>query len=140
MNFEDVKGFLQTHHRGVVMTMQPNGSVQSSIVVCGTYGDDLALVAVNGKSQKVKNLRRDARCTVLAVTGDWRSYATVEGNVTLKDYSNTDGEEMRVLLREVYRACGDSDHPDWDEYDDAMQKQEAVVILLRPSQVYGLLR
>ena len=140
MIFEDVKEFLQTNHRGVVMTVQPNGSVQSSIVVCGAFGDDLALVSVRGSSQKVKNLRRDPRCTVLAVTDDWRSYATVEGNATLKDGSNTNREELRVLLREVYRVCGDSEHPDWDEYDDAMHDQDAVVILIRPSRVYGLIR
>ena len=95
---------------------------------------------VRGSSVKVRNLRRDPRCTVLTVTGDWRSWATVEGETQLFDYHNTDAEEFRVMLREVFRACGDQDHPDWEEYDQAMRQQDAVVVLVRPQRVYGQLR
>ena len=57
----------------------------------------------------------------------------------LMDYRNTPAEEFRVLLREVFRACGDKDHPDWEEYDQAMVKQDAVVVLVAPERVYGRL-
>jgi general stress protein 26 len=40
-------------------------------------------VAVYGKSAKVRNLRRDPRCTVLNVAQDWRSWVSVEGEVQL---------------------------------------------------------
>ena len=43
----------------------------------------------------------------------------------------------RVELREVFRACGDKDHPDWEEYDEAMVKQDAVIVLVKPDRVYG---
>jgi len=55
-------------------------------------------------------------------------------------YDNTDAEEVRKLLREVYRACGDQDHPDWEEFDQAMRDQEGVVVLVRPDRVYGQVR
>ena len=64
----------------------------------------------------------------------------VEGQASLMDARNTDAEELRVLLREVYRACGDQEHPDWEEYDRVMRQQDAVVVLVRPDRVYGLLR
>ena len=140
MEFEDIRSFLQSNHRGVVNTRQPDGATQSSIVVCGAYENDLAFVSVRGRSSKVRNLRRDPNCTVLAVTDDWRSYAVVEGQARLHDATNTDAEQLRVLLREVYRVCGDKDHPDWEEYDVAMRRQDAVVVLVRPERIYGLLR
>jgi len=140
MNFEDVRPFLERNHRGVVMTVQPNGAMQSSIVVCGAYQGNAALVSVRGNSAKVRNLRGDPRCTVLTVTGDWRGYAVVEGQARLLDSGNTAVEELRRKLREVYRACGDKEHPDWDEYDRVMRQQDAVAILVRPQRVYGLLR
>ena len=102
--------------------------MQTSIVVCGAYQSNAAFVSVRGNSAKVRNLRRDPRCTVLGVTSDWRSYAVIEGQASLKDAKNTDPEELRVLLREVFRACGDKDHPDWEEYDRAMVQQDAVVV------------
>jgi hypothetical protein len=77
---------------------------------------------------------------VSTITPDWRSWVSVEGEAQLFDYHNTDAEEVRQLLREVYRACGDKDHPDWDEYDQAMRQQDAVVVLVRPQRVYGILR
>jgi PPOX class probable F420-dependent enzyme len=140
MEFEEVRPFLQRHHRGVITTYQPNGAAHASIVVCGAYQGHAAFVIVRGTSVKVRNLRRDPRCTVLAVTADWRGWVTVEGTAQLFDATNTEAERLRQLLRDVYRACGDKDHPDWDEYDQAMRQQEAVVVLVRPERVYGLMR
>jgi PPOX class probable F420-dependent enzyme len=140
MDFEDVRPFMETNHRGVITTFQRNGAAQTSIVVCGAYQGNAAFVIVRGKSAKTANLRRDPKCTVLAVSDDWRSYAVVEGQARLLDYRNTPAEEYRVLLREVFRACGDSDHPDWEEYDRAMVQQDAVTVLVQPERVYGLIR
>ena len=139
MNFQDAEPFLQSNHRGVITTRRPNGATHASIVVCGAYKGNAAFVTVYGNSAKVRNLRRDPNCSVLAVTDDWRQFVTVEGQATLYD-AKADDEERRKLLREVYRACGDQDHPDWEEYDQAMVKQKAVVVLVRPERVYGLLR
>jgi PPOX class probable F420-dependent enzyme len=140
MTFDDIRPFLERHHRGVITTFQPDGSAHASIVVCGAYQGYAAFVIVRGNSVKVRNLRQNPRCTVLAVSEDWRSWATVEGEAQLFDYRNTDTEEFRVMLREIFRACGDKDHPDWEEYDQAMRKQDAVAVLVRPQRVYGLLR
>ena len=140
MDFEAIRPFLERHHRGVVTTYQADGSAHASIVVCGAYQGHAAFVIVRGQSAKTRNLRRDPRCTVLAVTEDWRSWVTVEGEAQLSDATNTDPETLRRLLREVYRACGDKDHPDWEEYDQAMRRQQAVVVLVRPKRIYGLVR
>ena len=136
----DVVPFLNKHHRGVVATTRPNGSTHSSIVVCGAYKNKAAFVSVYPNSQKIINLRRNPRCTVLSVTESWREYVVVEGAAELFDYSNTESEKLRPMLRAVYMACSDSPHPDWEEYDKAMVTQKAVVVLVEPSKLYGLLR
>jgi len=140
MKFEEARPFLERHHWGVVTTHQRNGAAQSSVVFSGAYQGHAAFVAVYGKSAKVRNLRRDPRCTVLNVAKDWRSWVTVEGEVQLFDYSNTEAEKMRQMFRDIYNACGDREHPDWEEYDRAMVTQEAVAVLVRPDRVYGLVR
>lgn len=140
MEFEDVRPFLRVNHRGVVTTVRPNGAVQASVVVCGPYQDYLALVSVRGNAAKVRNLRRDPRCTVLTVAPDWRSYVVIEGQAQLLDAGNTEAEELRRCLREVYRACGGGEHPNWGEYDQVMRERGAVVVLVRPDRIYGLLR
>ena len=140
MDFNDVIPFFQTQHRGVIATRRPNGATHSSIVVCGAFDGNAAFVSVYPRSQKIRNLRRDSNCTVLAVRDDWREWVSVEGQATLFDSNNMDAEELRVLLREVYMTCSDTEHPDWEEYDQAMIDQEAVIVLVKPERVYGLLR
>ncbi len=144
MEFSDVKSFFQSNHRGVITTFRQDGTAQTSIVVCGASpfdSDEAALfVTVRGSSYKVRNLRRNSRCNVMAVADDWRQFAVVEGTATLTDYRNTDSEVMRQKLRDAFIACGDNEHPDWEEYDRAMVAQDAVIVVVQPDRVYGLIR
>jgi hypothetical protein len=100
----------------------------------------MLFVSVLGNARKVHNLRRDPRCTVLAVSDDWGQYVVVEGQAQLMDYGNTDPKEYREQLRDAFRACGGGEHSDWEEYDLAMRKQNAVMILVSPDNVYGRTR
>ena len=141
MEFQDYENFVNNNHRGVITTYRRNGAGHTSIVVCGAYKGKAAYVIVYGNSVKVANLKRDKRCTIMAVSEDWRSCVNVEGTVELMDYRNTDPETMRVELREVFRACSaHGDHPDWEEYDEAMVKQDGVIVLVEPERIYGRVR
>ena len=140
MQFEQAKPFLANNHRALVNTVGASGGIQSSIVVCGAFQEDMAFVSIRGRSAKIRNLRRNPQCTVVATAADWRNYLVVEGEARLFDSTNTPAEELRQKLREVFKVCGDGTHSDWDEYDRAMVQQEAVVVLVTPERVYGLLR
>ena len=100
----------------------------------------MAFVSIRGRSAKIQNLLRNSRCTVVATAADWRNYVVVEGEARLFDSTNTPAEELRQKLRDVFRVCGDGTHSDWDEYDRIMLQQEAVIVLVNPERVYGLLR
>ena len=140
MEFEQAKAFLANNHRAVVNTLGAGGGIQSSIVVCGAYQEYMAFVSVRGRSAKIRNLRRNSQCTVVATSADWRNYVVVEGEARLFDSTNTPAEELRQKLREVFQVCGDGTHSDWDEYDRVMRQNEAVVVLVTTERVYGLLR
>ncbi len=140
MQFEQAKAFFANHHRAVVNTVGTSGGIQSSIVVCGAFQEDMAFVSIRGRSAKIRNLRRDPCCTVVATAADWRNYVVVEGEARLFDSTNTPAEELRQKLRDVFQVCGDGTHSDWDEYDRIMLQQEAVAVLVTPQRVYGLLR
>ena len=141
MEFQDYENFVANNKRGIITTYRRNGAGHTSIVVVGAYQGKAAYVIVRGNSVKVRNLQNDNRCTVTAVSDDWRSCVSVEGTAATMDYRNTDAETMRVELREVYRACsGHGDHPDWEEYDQAMVQQDAVIVFVEPQRVYGIVR
>jgi hypothetical protein len=48
----------------------------------------------------------------------------------------TDGERLRLLLREIFSAAGGT-HEDWDEYDRVMAEQRRTAVLIEPERVYG---
>ena len=140
MEFEQAKNFLVSNHRAVVNTINANGYIQSSIVVAGVYKDYLALVSIRGSSSKITNLKKNPKCTVNVTSSDWRNYVVVEGDAALIDSTNTAEEPLRLQLREIFQVCGDGTHSDWDEYDRVMKQQDAVIVLINPLKVYGLLR
>lgn len=139
MDFEQARPFLEKVHTGMVTTHRPGGGAHSTIIVCGAHEGQAAFVIVRGWSVKLRHLRADPRCTVTAVRPDWRAWVSVEGTARLFDYGNTEKEKMRLMLRDIFRACGDKDHPDWEAYDRAMVDQGAVAVLVTPDRVYGRL-
>ena len=62
------------------------------------------------------------------------------GSLVWALWDNLDPEQLRLLLRDAYRACGSSEHPDWEEYDRVMRDERRSVVLVKPSYVYGLIR
>ena len=141
MDFNDVVPFFETHKRGVIATRRPNGATHSSIVVCGAYEGNAAFVSVypalaeDPQPAPGPELHSPLGPGRLARVGVSRRSGDAD-----RPYSNTDAEEMRVLLRKVYMACSHTEHPDWEEYDQAMVDQEAVIVLVKPERVYGLVR
>ena len=61
----------------------------------------------------------------------------LEGHAQILSADNTDGEELRLALRETYRTASGTEHPDWEEYDRAMQEQRRSVVIVVPERLYG---
>ena len=135
MEFSDAVLFLQENHRSVVTTFRRSGAAQMSILVAGPYQGCIAFV-VRGDTVKLANLRRDPRCTVLTAKSSWSGYVVVEGRATIHGWEDTDHEELRLMLREVYTAAGGS-HDDFEEYDRVMKAEGRVVVMVVPDHVYG---
>jgi PPOX class probable F420-dependent enzyme len=130
------------HGLCVVGTLRSDGSVQASVVNAGvlphplTGAQVVGLVATGG-ARKLHNLRADPRATIVARAG-WR-WATVEGNAEIVGpddrHPHVDGEAMRLLLRNIFRAAGGT-HEDWDTYDRVMADERRAAVLLAPHRTY----
>jgi PPOX class probable F420-dependent enzyme len=137
MDFEEARPFMEANHQGVISTVQPNGGIQNSIVVCGAYQGDAAFVAVRGNSQKVHNLRRNPNCSLLISADEWRPFIVLEGQARILSPGVTDADELRHALRDVYRAAAGEEHSNWDEYDAAMLTDRRSAIIVVPTHIYG---
>jgi PPOX class probable F420-dependent enzyme len=132
------------HGLCVVSTLRRDGSVQASVVNAGvlvhprTGAQVVGLVAMGG-SQKLRNLRADPRATVVCRAG-WQ-WAAVEGDAEIigpdDPHPDVDGEALRRLLRDVFRAAGGS-HDDWEAYDRVMAQERRAAVLVAPRRTYGV--
>ena len=136
MELSDLEPLFDENRVGVLTTFRRDGRPQMSLVTTRTYEGRLALTTQRG-SAKARNLVRDPRCAILLSRTNFRGYAVVDGDAEVRGSHNTEREELRLLLREVYRAAAGKEHPDWDEYDQAMLDQDRVVILIEPGRIYG---
>ena len=128
--------FLTEFHKGVLSTRRKNGGSQLSIVTVGLVDDEICF-SITERRSKFYILKRDPTCSLLVSQDDWWGYIVVEGKANLKGSFNTDPETLRNLHRTVYRETAEKDHPDWEEFDQAMINDQRVVVIIEPEKIYG---
>ncbi|ETW23863.1 MULTISPECIES: PPOX class F420-dependent oxidoreductase [Mycobacterium] len=123
---------------GVLATIKRDGRPQLSNV--RYHFDPRTLVfqvSITEPRAKTRNLRRDPRASILVDADDGWSYAVAEGTAELTPPAAAPGDDTVEALIALYRNIA-GEHPDWDEYREAMVTDRRVVLTLPISHVYGL--
>jgi PPOX class probable F420-dependent enzyme len=115
--------FIRPRHHGVLTTLRRDGRPQLSPVACGVDGQGRVVISSYPERAKVHNLRRDPRASVCILSDDWDdAWVQVDGTAEVVDLPEAlDG------LVEYYRVIA-GEHPDWDEYRAAMDRQGKALI------------
>ncbi|PZC46373.1 MAG: Pyridoxamine 5'-phosphate oxidase [Chloroflexi bacterium] len=133
----NVQEFVTKNHLASFSTLRGNGGMQLSLVLAGPFQEGAAF-STPGDRAKYKNLLRNPKCSLLVSTRDWFSgYVVLEGQARVMDASNTEPAALSSALRDVYRATADAEHPDWEEFDQAMRDERRAVIVVVPESIYG---
>jgi PPOX class probable F420-dependent enzyme len=112
--------FARTRHKITLVTTRKNGRPQMSPVTGGIDAEGRIVVSTYPDRAKAVNLRRDPRVSVLVHSDDWNGpYVQVDGNAEVLDMPSQEAEDGLV----EYFRCISGEHPDWDEYRDAMRRQ-----------------
>ncbi|ANW66281.1 PPOX class F420-dependent enzyme [Mycobacterium sp. djl-10] len=123
---------------GVLATIKRDGRPQLSNVSYWFDARAVALqVSVTEPRAKTRNLRRDPRASILVSSDDGWSYAVAEGDAELTAPAADAGDETVEALIALYRNIA-GEHPDWDEYRDAMVTDRRVVLTLPIAHLYGM--
>jgi PPOX class probable F420-dependent enzyme len=131
------------HGLGVVSTLRPDGTIQSSVVNVGVLphpvtGEQVVAFVSRGGARRLGYLRARPRVTIVLRAG-WQ-WAAAEGAVQLcgpdDPVPGVDAERLRVLLREIFTAAGGT-HDDWDTYDATMAAERRTAVLVTPERVYS---
>jgi len=123
MDLDAARDFVRNNHRAVFTTRRANGDPQLSPVVCGVDADGRVAISTRETALKVKNIRRDPRVSLCVLNdrffGDWIQVDGIAEVVSLP--------EAMDLLVDYYRSLA-GEHPDWDEYRGAMERERRVLV------------
>ncbi len=122
--------FVRPRHQMVLMTTRASdGRPQASPVTGGV--DDAGRIVVTSYPEraKVRNARRDARCSVLVLSDDFGgAWVQVDGDAEVVDAVD-DVEPFVEYFRNI-----SGEHPDWDEYRQAMVDQGKSLLRITPTR------
>ncbi|HCU92510.1 MAG TPA: PPOX class F420-dependent oxidoreductase [Actinobacteria bacterium] len=123
MDLDLARGFLRAHHRAVLATSRKDGRPQLSPILCAVDEKGRVLISTRQTAIKTRNLRRDPRASLCALTdGFFGEWVQAEGDAEI--ISLPDAME---LLVEYYRLIA-GEHPDWDDYRAAMEREQRVIL------------
>jgi PPOX class probable F420-dependent enzyme len=115
--------FLRARHHALLVTTRADGRPQLSPVTCGLDGIGRLVVSTYPQRAKVRNVRRDPRVSACVLSDDFNGpYVQVDGHAEVLDLPDA----LEPLV-EYFRSIS-GEHPDWDEYREAMRQQGKCLI------------
>jgi len=126
---EQMLDFVRPRHKFVLLTYRRDGSVQSSPVTGGVDSGGRLVVSSYPDRAKTTNLRRDNRAGVLVLSDDFGgAWLQVDGEGEVLDMPDA----LEGLV-DYFRSIS-GEHPDWDDYREAMRRQDKVLLRVTPTR------
>jgi PPOX class probable F420-dependent enzyme len=127
---DDAREFVASNHRAVLITRRAGGGLQTSPVLVGVDGEGKLVISTREGAYKTRNLRRDPT-TVLCVVPDsfFGRWMRIEGTAEVVSLPAA----MEGLV-DYYRGIS-GEHPDWDDYRRAMQRERRVLLRISVDDV-----
>ncbi|WP_240917228.1 PPOX class F420-dependent oxidoreductase [Nocardioides sp. HDW12B] len=120
---EEMLAFVRPRHKATLVTRRSDGSLQMSPVTCGVDESGRVVVSTYPQRAKAVNARRDPRVSLVVHSDDWDGpYVQLDGTAEVLDMP----EAVEPLVE--YFRCISGEHPDWDEYRDAMRRQDKSLV------------
>ena len=130
MDADAAREFVRTNHRAVLATRRRDGHPQLSPITCGVDADGFVVVSSRETAMKVKNLQRDPHASLCVMNdGFFGEWVQIEGTAEVV----TLPEAMDGLV-DYYRQIS-GEHPDWDDYRAAMERERRVLVRVAVERV-----
>jgi PPOX class probable F420-dependent enzyme len=136
VNREKALDWLGRQSRGVIATIKRDGRPQLSNVSYALVGDEVR-VSVTADRAKTRNLERDPRVSMHVTTERFYPYVVAEGEARLSPPTTAPDDTTADQLVDVYRRIA-GEHPDWDEFRQAMIDERRLVLRFTIDRLYGV--
>jgi PPOX class probable F420-dependent enzyme len=115
---EQLLEFIRPRHHAILMTTRKDGRPQSSPNTCGVDTEGRVVISTYPERVKATNIRRNPQVSVLILSDDFGgAWVQVDGTAEVLDLPGS----VEPLV-EYFRVIS-GEHPDWDQYRQAMVDQ-----------------
>jgi PPOX class probable F420-dependent enzyme len=129
VDLDEARDFVRQNHRAVLATMGPRGTPQLSPITVGVDAAGAVVVSTRQTAVKTKNVRRDPRVWLCVLNdGFFGQFVQIEGTAAIVELP----EAMDGLV-DYYRSVS-GEHPDWDDYRAAMERDQRVLLRVEPTR------
>lgn len=129
VSLDELLDFVRPRHRAILLTRRADGSPQASPLTCGVDDSGRIVVSTYPERAKTRNAKRDPRVSLLVLSDDWNGpWVQIDGTAEVIDMPDS----VEPLV-EYYRNIA-GEHPDWNEYREAMVKQGKSIIRVTPER------
>jgi PPOX class probable F420-dependent enzyme len=121
--------FVRPRHHMLVITQRSDGRPQASPVTGGVDPQGRIVISTYPERAKTTNARRNPHVSVVVLSDDFGgAWVQVDG-----DCEVIDPPDSVEPLVEYFR-CISGEHPDWDEYRQAMRDQGKSLLRITPTR------
>jgi PPOX class probable F420-dependent enzyme len=115
--------FVRPRHKMVLLTPRSDGGTQASPVTAGVDAQGRIVISTYPERAKASNVARRGKASVVVLSDDFDGpWVQVEGDAELLRLP----EALEPLV-DYFRAIS-GEHPDWDEYREAMRAQGKALV------------
>jgi PPOX class probable F420-dependent enzyme len=123
---DELLDFVRPRHHLILSTRRADGTEQLSPVDVTVNAAGQVVLSSRQTAMKVKNLRREPYASVCVFTdGFYGPWCQIEGPAHIVELP----EAMEPLV-DYYRRAAGKEHPDWDEYREAMVREQRVLVVI----------
>lgn len=127
MEIAEALEYLRSNHHSVLITRRRDGEPSPSPVVHGVDEQGRVVISSREPAYKVRQLRTDPRAVLCAFPDSFfGSWVRVSGRAEIISLP-----EAMPRLEDLYRQV-QGEHPDWDDYRAAMERDRRVIIAITP--------
>ena len=129
VDLQTLLDFVRPRHQMVLITRRADGSPQASPVTVGVDAEGRLVISTYPERAKVANARRDPAVSVLVLSDEWNgAWVQVDGTCEVLDLPDS----VEPLV-DYFRSIS-GEHPDWDEYREAMRRQGKSLLRITPTR------
>lgn len=123
MDLDKAREFVKKNPRAIFATRRGDGSPQMSPIVAALDDEGRVMISSRETAYKSKNARRDPRVSLCFINdGFYGEWIQVDGTAEIVPLP-----DAIELLVDYYRRLS-GEHPDWDDYRAAMERDKRLII------------